>query len=184
MTNGKKPIILSFSGKARHGKDTSALIAKKILEDNGFLCARMAYADYLKFIAEKVYGWGGAKDEAGRTLLQTLATEVRERNLNFWVDQVVYATSNILPHYDYILISDARYPNEISRWKVHDYSIITIKIVRANFQNGLTWEQRLHESETALDDFPFDFEIVCADKKALQKNIEKLIKEIIAIYNF
>ena len=182
MTNGKtdkKPIILSFSGKARHGKDTSAFIAKEILEGKGFLCAHMAYADYLKFIAEKLYGWSGTKDESGRTLLQTLATEVRERNPNFWVDQVVYATSNILPHYNFILISDARYPNEITRWKEQGYTVITIKIVRKNFNNGLTQEQKQHESETALEEYSFDYKIVSANRNELQKKITDLVKEIV-----
>lgn len=139
--------IVSISGKAQHGKDTTALFLKDALEAKGRKVLITHYGDLVKYICSTFCEWDGAKDVKGRTLLQRVGTEIfRARNENFWVNFVLDAVHNLDPlmRWDYVLVPDCRFPNE-----VHGTHI---RIIRKDFDNGLTEEQKNHISETALDD--------------------------------
>ena len=76
--------VILITGRARSGKDTTANITKKILEERKKSVLIAHYADLLKFICEKYVGWDGKKDEQGRALLQWLGTDVvRESDPDF-----------------------------------------------------------------------------------------------------
>ena len=99
--------VITFSGKAEHGKDTTAELVKKQFEEAGSKVLIIHMADYLKFIAMKYFGWNGEKDEAGRKLLQWLGTEfVRAKFANFWVDTVIRLLNVFSDTVDYVLIPD------------------------------------------------------------------------------
>ena len=68
--------ICCISAKAQHGKDTAAKLIKERLEYKGQRVLITHYADLLKFICVKFFGWNEVKDEAGRTLLQYIGTEI------------------------------------------------------------------------------------------------------------
>ena len=156
-----KPKIISLSGSARNGKTTSCEMLEEMLAHRGKRCLRMSYGDYVKEIARKYYGWDGKKDEAGRTLLQQLGTEkVRNRYPAFWVEHIVRLVEYVLcDDFDYILIDDARFPDEVYKWDVNGYDIVTILVKRPGFDNGLTEEQKNHISETAMTGFEFDYHV-------------------------
>ena len=48
---------------------------------------------------------------------------------------------------------------QIERWDDYDIPVITIRIIRNNFENNLTQEQRNGISETSLDNYTFDYTI-------------------------
>lgn len=151
--------IICISGKARHGKDTFAGFLADALERRGQNVVIFHYADLLKFIAKQYFGWDGTKDEAGRTILQKLGTDiVRERDPNFWVDYAVRLFSVFSEEWDYVLIPDTRFPNEIKHIRHAGFNqVLHYEIFRGeNFDNGLTEEQKNHPSETALDDVEAD----------------------------
>ena len=113
-------------------------------------------------IAQKYFGWDGEKNEAGRTLLQWLGTDVaRQRNPDIWVRVACEFLSAFGPDFDYVLIPDTRFPNEIEYLREHGYDVTAINVRMLDFDNGCTEEQKNHPYETALDDFPFDVTIVC-----------------------
>ncbi len=163
-----KPLILSFSGKARHGKDTSVNILLSHINKNSTNGIRISYADYLKFVATNVFNWDGNKDDSGRTLLQKIGVDFREKNPNFWVDNAINLVEALDNQYQYVLISDCRFENEILRWRERGYEVITIKVSRANFDNGLTLAQQQHPTETGLDNFNFDVEITASNLEELE----------------
>lgn len=168
-----KPTIISISGYAQHGKDTTASILEKKLKDHNKKCFRINYGDLLKYIAKQYYGWDGKKNIFGRTLLQYLGTElIRSNDPNFWVDFVIRLMDNIGGLYDYVLISDSRFENEIIRWVEEEYPILTIHVKRLNFDNGLTEEQKSHKSETSLDHFVFNYYLQAETLDDLEKEIE------------
>ena len=151
-----KPTIITFSGKAQAGKDSSANILKELLEKRGLRILRINYGDYIKYLAAMCLGWNGEKDETGRTTLQLLGTEkVRSVFPDFWVDSVIDVVKIFENDFDFILIADCRFPNELKRWKEEGYSSIPIHVERPGFDNGLTEEQKNHPSETALDEYWF-----------------------------
>lgn len=149
--------VIAISGKAGSGKDTVASIIRKQLAEQWISCRIIHYADLLKFICEKYFDWDGQKDELGRRLLQYVGTDViRGQNPDFWVDFVATMLKYFGSRWEYVLIPDARFPNEISRLREAGFSVTYLKIERPMFQNSLTDEQNLHASETALDDCPPD----------------------------
>ena len=168
-----KPTIITFSGKARHGKDESANILKRLLLKQGKKVLRINYADHLKFVnalyveqdpektPEDLSKDIFLKSDENRTKWQLFGTdEVRTEHPNYWVDTVINIVKILKnQHYDYVLISDCRFPNEIRRWKEEGYSIISVHIERPNFDNGLTEEQKNHSTKTALNNFLFDIRI-------------------------
>ena len=106
--------IICISGKAQHGKDTTADLLKGILEQQGNTVVVYHYADLLKFICKSYFNWNGQKDEYGRTLLQHVGTDVvRSKDPDYWVDFAI-KFFNLFEHdWNYVLIPDCRFPNEI-----------------------------------------------------------------------
>ena len=154
----KKPTVILLSAKSGHGKDFIANIMKEKLEQKGNKVLVTHYADLLKYILKTFFDWDGQKDEHGRHLLQYVGTDViRRQNPNYWVDFVKDIIIMFSNNWDYILIPDARFPNEITRMFCSNFRTISIRIRRINYTSKLTEEQQQHESETALDNYPFDY---------------------------
>ena len=166
-----KQIIITVSGKAQHGKDSTAEIIKNLLEENGKRVLRINYADFLKYLASQYLGWDGNKDEAGRTTLQQLGNEKVQRYPCFWVATVINIAKFFEHDYNYIIIADCRFPHDINRWREEGYTIIPIHVERLYFDNGLTDEQKSHPTETALNGFNFAVNIKTETLDELEKEI-------------
>lgn len=149
--------IICIGGKAQHGKDTSAkMFFEELSKDNRVLIVH--YADLLKFICKTYFGWDGNKDEQGRTLLQHVGTEVvREQIPDYWVDFVIKLVNLFPNEWDYIIIPDTRFPNELHKWNEAGYESTYVKVIRENFITPLTSEQQKHRSEIALDNETPDY---------------------------
>lgn len=173
-----KPTVILLSGHAGCGKDFVANILKEQLEKCNKKVLITHYADLLKYICKTFFNWNGEKDEFGRSLLQYVGTDVvREVNPNYWVDFIDGIIYMFYDKWDYILIPDARFPNEITEMKRSNfYSTISIRVNRPGYETHLTKEQQAHHSETALDDFNFDIYIDNTTKESVKKQIENFIK--------
>lgn len=175
-----QPIILCVSGKAEHGKTTFTKILMDEFDKLSIKYVKIAYADYVKFIAQKYFGWNGIKDEAGRRLLQWIGTDyVRSIDPNFWVDTVVRFVKVFGKLYKYILTDDCRFPNEIDTWQDLNYKYLPIRIVRPNYISSLTEEQLKHPSEISLDNYPFPYYVVAKDYQELFDETIQFIKEVL-----
>ena len=152
--------IFLISAKARHGKDTTADLMMKKLNGKS---VKIAMADYLKYIAQRYYGWDGKKDEAGRQILQRLGTDRIREQLNFdtfHVERVCQDIKIIEDRYDYVFIPDVRFKNEVYYTQAKfPYNTTTIHIERLGFESPLTEEQQHHRSENDLNGFTYDYEI-------------------------
>jgi hypothetical protein len=149
--------VCCISAKARHGKDTAALILKDYLESKGKHVLITHYADLVKFICTNYFNWDGKKDENGRSLLQHVGTDVVANQCpTFWVDFIINVLKFFENEWDYVLIPDCRYPIEAQQIAKHFKSVV-LRVERPNFENNLTPEQKQHTSETAMDDYLFDY---------------------------
>ena len=179
----EKPLVIPIIGKARNGKDTFAQYLKEKLEEKGKKVLVIRYADYLKFVLEKYYGWNGKKDEEGRTLLQHIGTDVcRKNNPNTWVNVVVELVKGLGDSIEYVLIPDARFENEIGCWYKEEFEVVSVRVVRLNedgseFDNGLTKEQKEHPSETSLDDYNPYYIVEARNLEELQESAEAILEE-------
>jgi hypothetical protein len=174
-------MIITISGKAESGKDFCAKIMQEYLEEHGYRSRVLILhqADYLKYICKTYFGWDGTKGEKGRQVLQYVGTDlVRTKYPNYWIDATL-RTILILEHmYDYFIIPDCRFSNEIIVPKVAEFDVCSVLVTRPGHINSLTPEQRLHLSETALDNFDFDYTIVGGEGRdgAYQPTIDVLLK--------
>lgn len=161
-------MIIGLSGYARSGKDEAA----KGLEFFGF--KRVSFADKmreflyvlnplvmgtnempvrLKYVVDR-YGWDGYKEtpwgQDMRELMQRLGTECGREMLyeDVWVDAALddYRTGKIKSQ----VIPDVRFPNEAAAIKELGGFIVRIRRPGVHPANG-------HTSETALDDYDFDY---------------------------
>ena len=152
----QKTKIILFTGSARHGKDTSALFMKESLEAAGKNVIIYHFADPLKMLCNTSYGWVmGDKGQVGRSILQNVGTMYRKNNPMCWVNicrQIAAGTDA-----DYMLVPDCRYQTEANGFKDFDYSVC--RVVRPNFDNGLTEEQKNHSSERDMENYKVDFTI-------------------------
>lgn len=144
--------VIAISGHAQNGKDTTAAIMSRKLEDHGDKVLIAHYADLLKFICRTYFGWNGEKDEQGRQLLQYVGTDViRKQMPDYWVDFIISVLKLFDGEWDYVLIPDSRFPNEIEKLRDSGFDVQHVRVVRHGFISPLTAEQQNHPSETALD---------------------------------
>lgn len=145
--------VLAISGHAQNGKDTAAELIKTKLCDDGHKVLITHYADLLKYICRSFFNWDGNKDEKGRHILQYVGTDIiRKKSPDFWVDFIISVLTNFNEYWDYVIIPDVRFPNELDKLIQHNFDVIHARVVRQNFESSLTEEQKNHSSETALDD--------------------------------
>ena len=177
------PRILCISGKARHGKDTTARYLKHALERDGKRVLVTHYGDLLKFMTKEYLNWNGKKDEEGRKLLQHVGTElVREKYPDFWVKYMAEVITLFREEFDYVIIADTRFVNELTYYsrEHYVYPVKHIRVYRPNFDNGLTPEQKNHVSETQLDNAHWDYFVQnWSDLNALRKQVNRLAQEIL-----
>jgi len=174
--------IICIAGQAQHGKDTLADCLTQIFASKGLRTLTVHHADYLKFICKQYFGWDGNKDEKGRTILQHIGTDiVRGKNPDFWVEVLQKFIEMFQDDYDYILIADCRFIGECDSYK-EKYKTTTVKIVRPNFDNGLTIEQKNHPSETGLNNYSFDVTLTCSSGiENIMSSAETFVGEVIGI---
>jgi len=153
----KRPIIITISGKAEHGKDAFASDALEIIVDRfGMSPLIVRFGDYLKFVLKEYFRWDGKKDAAGRSMLQDIGEGMKRKDKNIFADVVSNLVQSLSGIFNVFLVPDARFPFEIDRLKdVGD--VITVYVERIGFENSLTPAQRSNISETTLDDYPFDY---------------------------
>lgn len=152
--------ILAISGHAQNGKDTVAGLIKNSLKADGNRVLVAHYADLLKYMCRTFFDWDGNKDEKGRHILQYVGTDIiRKQAPDFWVDFISSVLTYFKENWDYVLIPDTRFPNEIGKLISNGFDVVHIRVVRPNFESPLTKEQQSHPSETALDNVNPDFYI-------------------------
>lgn len=125
---------------------------RRILWGYGKKVLIIHYADLLKFMCKQLFSWNGEKDERGRTLLQHVGTNIiRAKRPDYWVDYVASVLELFNDEWEYVLIPDCRFPNEINSMRDKGFDVTHVCIDRGDYDNGLTDEQKSHPSETALD---------------------------------
>lgn len=172
--------VILVSGKARFGKDSSAFVMKELLEKQQKKSLIIHYADYLKLFCKTYLGWNGDKVSSdGRKFLQWFGTDVVRKNYkDTWVDMIVALLKGIKTLYDYVIIPDVRFSNEIDKMR-DNFDCVTVRIIRPNFDNGLTEDQKNHPSETALDDYPMEYELINdGDLEKLLETVKTFLKNI------
>lgn len=173
-----KPRIICIGGHARNGKDTIAIFLKDKYEAQGKKVLHINLGNYVKFVASSYFNWNGEKDEIGRTILQQVGTEiVRSKNPDFWVNTVIEFIK-VFDDFDYIIIPDVRFSNEITKLIDENYDVTSIRVTKLNGKSNLTLKQLQHISETEMDNYRFDYYIEAENLEELEFKVEQFMDYI------
>lgn len=174
-------MILLISGKAEYGKTT---FAQRFIEKcpNSII---INFADLVKSIAQKYYGWNGQKDFEGRSLLQKIGTQLRlVRDPTIWAQTTARLIRFLSYDTSYVLVPDMRFKAQYESVvrACGKENVRTIRVRRVNsdgsqFENHLTQEQRNHISETDLDFFEFDD--IIENRTGSYEEFDRLIERIL-----
>lgn len=173
--------VICISGKAQHGKDTTAGFMKDFLEFEGKKVLIAHYGDLVKYVCKTFFDWNGEKDEVGRTLLQRVGTDaIRAQDETYWARFIKNILKFFPDEWDYVLIPDCRFPNEIEYLDVWGFDVTHLRVVRENFVSPLTEEQQKHPSETALDEYGQDILLINrGDLADLQYAVKELTNDML-----
>ena len=146
-----------LSGKLGTGKD---FIAKQYFFSHGFRQISLAWHFKVWVIGQGLATWEEVfetKPPHVRTMLQKLGTE-QGRDVygeNIWVDTMfawIYTYAHYWNEYNFI-IPDVRFPNEVEGIQSHEGKVFRIHAPKRNQFASATDEQRMHPSETSLDNY-------------------------------
>lgn len=182
--------VILISGKAQHGKDTFGNLLDIELRAKGLSTVIMHFGDPVKFVCKQYYNWNGEKDAQGRSILQTVGTEIVRRNdEHFWTDFIGRLAQTF--KCDYVIIPDWRFEEEHERllkwFKCED--IITIRMERYHqydeegekipFVNEvMTASQLHHRSEIELDNYPCMYQVINTTLEELSGSAEVIAEEL------
>ena len=77
-------LVFTFTGRAGCGKDTCAKFVREYLDELGIPHFSLAFADYLKTLMKRNFGYSDENKEQFRSQLQEFGTEiVRSHDENF-----------------------------------------------------------------------------------------------------
>lgn len=153
--------VIGISGKAEHGKTYTCNILRELYEEQGKKVEIVPLALILKEYAFDL-GWDGQKDSKGRTLLQDLGKVLKSYHGGDCFARWAYQKA-LEKDLDIMLVDDMRMLDEVEFFKLmaktSDTSLDDFKlyrVIRKDYENSLTEEQRNDISETALDNYDFD----------------------------
>lgn len=177
----KQPKIYIICGKARHGKDTVAEMLKEIYEEQQIDILNLQYSSYIKEYAKKISNWDGSEETKPRELLQQLGTNIIRDKIDeaFFVKKIVDDIKVYSFFFDVLTISDARFKLEVDTPRENFDDVVVIHVVRPNFDNGLTEEQKRHRTEIDLDDYEnYDYTIINdGSMEELKEKVSKIVKK-------
>lgn len=173
----RNPKIFILSGKAQSGKDT----VSKIIENyyNNKKCIQIAFAYYIKDYVKRISDWDGSEDTKPRELLQQFGIELVKNKIDnkLFINRVIEDIEVFSYFYDIIIVDDARLPDEVDILKKKYPNSVSIRIIRNNYDNGLTQIQKNHITETGLDNYN-DFDYIVNNDENINQTIEEILKEV------
>jgi len=178
----KETKIYLLAGKARSGKDTVMEMITKYYENKNLSVVNLGFTDYIKNYAMKITNWDGRDETKPRELLQIIGTDIVRNQINqdFFIDRLCEDIRVYKYFFDVIIISGARFPNELDTPKKLFKNVKVIKVERPNFINELTDKQKKHITEHALDDYNnYDYTIINdGNLEQLEANVKQMIEEV------
>jgi len=173
----RNPKIFLLSGKARSGKNEISKIIERYYSNKK--CITISFGYYIKDYAKRISDWDGSEETKPRELLQHLGIELVRNKIDkrLFIDRILQDIEIFSYFYDIIVISDVRLLDEITILKENYPDSTSIRVVRNNYENNLTEEQKNHLTETDLDNFN-DFDYIVNNDDNLELKIIEILSEV------
>ena len=171
--------IFVIGGEAKSGKSTFGKYLREELKDYGYKPCVMQITNPLYNYASNYFNYDPNRDPKPREFLQKMGIEIIKEKLgkkDFLLNRLYEDIEILSNFFDVFIITDARLINEFLSIKAKYEDVISIKLVRSNFDNELTSEEKNHitEKEIALYN---DFDYI-VENKGLESLKEKALEII------
>ena len=155
--------IYLIAGKAGSGKSEVAKIIEEYYLSLNQRPIITEFSKYLKLYAKEIVNWNG-NDPKPRKFLQDLGVTIRD-NMDMphmLIDRMIEDIKIYSLYFDVVIISDVRFPDEITELKKVFRDVYSLYVVNQFGQSSLSIEEQMHVTETALEQFN-DFDITIAN---------------------
>ncbi len=178
----KNPVIILIGGKARSGKSTVAgYLKEKYLSQNKKVVIS-PYTKYLKQYIEEITEKKMDEKNKPRELLQKISAELIKDHLgkeDFFINRQIEDIEIYSYFMDVIIIPDVRFPKEIEIIKKTFSNVISIGVIRKNYQSDLTDNEQKDITETALEHYHnYDYQIENIEENRLYQDTIKIFEDI------
>jgi len=174
--------IFVIGGVARSGKSTLGNLLKEELKDYGYKPCVMQITSPLYSYAEKYFDWDPNKDPKPREFLQKMGIEIIKEKLGkdtFLLDRLYDDIEVLSNFFDTFIITDLRLIKEFESIKDKYDEVISIKLVRNNYDNRLTEEEKEHITEKEIASFnDFDYIIENNGINDLKEKVLELVRDM------
>ena len=173
----KDPKIFIISGKARSGKNEISKVIEKSYRDKK--CITISFGHYIKDYAKRVSDWDGSEETKPRELLQQLGIEIIKNKIDnkLFINRILEDIAVFSYFYDIIIVSDVRLVDEITTLKEKYPNSVSIRVIRNNYDNKLTYNEKNHLTEVDLDNYNnFDYKV--ENNENLEEKIKKILSEV------
>lgn len=175
--------IFVIGGKAKCGKNTFGEMLREELKDYGYKPCVMQITDPLYNYARNYFEWDGNKEEKPREFFQHMGIEIIRDKMGkkyFLLNRLFEDIEVLSNFFDTFIITDARMDYEFKEIKKQCDDVVTIKLIRENYNDELTEAEREHETEKAIDnlDFDFDYEIKNRGLDELKKDALEIVRDV------
>jgi len=169
--------LFLISGQARSGKNEVAKIIEKYYGNKKTIT--ISFGHYIKDYAKRVSDWDGNENTKPRALLQELGIELIKNRINnkLFINRILEDIEIFSYFYDIIVVNDVRLLDELEILKEKYPDSISIRVLRDNFDNGLTLEQKEHLTETNLNNYT-NFDYIVKNDKILNEKIKNILNEV------
>lgn len=160
----KEPIVFLIAGKARSGKSTVGEIIRDKYINDGKRVIVSPVTKYLKKYIEEVFGDIVYEDNKPRELLQKISSQIIKDDLrmtDFFTRRLLEDLNIYSYFFDVIIVPDVRFKEEIDIIKKNFKYVVSIGVVRKNYESDLTVEEQNDITEISLDYYDdYDYKII------------------------
>ena len=171
--------IYLLAGKAGSGKDLMGRYMKTQYDFAGHNACILHITTPLYEYARNYFSWNGNMAEKPREFLQEMGIEVIQKQLGkkyFLLDRLCEDIDILKNFFDVFIITDGRLLFEFEELKRRFPSIKIIHVIRDNYENELTEQEKQHVTETEMEDYTdYDYIVRNTSQERLYSEADKIM---------
>ncbi len=171
--------IYLLAGKAGSGKDLMGRYMKTQYDFAGHNACILHITTPLYEYARNYFSWNGNMAEKPREFLQEMGIEVIQKQLGkkyFLLDRLCEDVDILKNFFDVFIITDGRLLFEFEELKRRFPSVKIIHVIRDNYENELTEQEKQHVTETEMEDYTdYDYIVRNTSKERLYSEADKIM---------
>ena len=174
--------IFIIGGRARSGKSTFGNLLKEELKDYGYKPCVMQITNPLYSYAENYFDYDPNRDPKPREFLQKMGIEIIKEKLgkkDFLLNRLYEDIEILSNFFDVFIITDARLINEFLSIKAKYDDVVSIKLIRRDYDDKLSEEEKNHITEKEISMYnDFDYIIENTGLDNLKEEAMEIIHNI------